>query len=75
MPTSGDLKSGDSLFFTTPSPEIQWTPSSPPPPFHNPDKCGNDLGHYNYKVLQEVHTIKIRDQRFHLIPEIIFVSD
>ena len=74
MPTSGDLKSGDSLFFTTPSPEIQWTPSSLPP-FHNPDKCGNDLGHYNYKVLHEVHTIKIRDQRFHLIPEIIFVSD
>ena len=74
MPTSGDLKSGDSLFFTTPSPEIQWTPSSPPP-FHNPDKCGNDLGHYNYKVLHEVHTIKIRDQRFDLIPEIIFVSD
>ena len=47
----------------------------PPPPFHNPDKCGNDLGHYNYKVLHEVHTIKIRNQRFHLIPEIIFVSD
>ena len=46
-----------------------------PPPFHNPDKCGNDLGHYNYKVLHEVHTIKIRDQRFDLIPEIIFVSD
>ena len=45
MPTSGDLKSGDSLFFTTPPPEIQWTPSSAPP-FHNPDKCGNHLGHY-----------------------------
>ena len=32
MPTSGDLKSGDSLFFTTlpPPPEIQWTPTPQP---------------------------------------------
>ena len=28
---SGDLKSGDSLFFTTPPPEFQQTPSPTPP--------------------------------------------
>ena len=47
MPTSGDLKSGDSLFFTTCPPPRKFNELPPPrPPFHNPDKCGNDLGHY-----------------------------
>ena len=30
-PTSGDLKSGESLFFTTPPPEFQQTPPPTPP--------------------------------------------
>ena len=46
MPTSGDIKSGDSLFFTPPPPRKFNELPPPPPPFHNPDKCGNDLGHY-----------------------------
>ena len=55
MSTSGDLKSGGSLFFFTTLPtEFQWT-SSPPPPAPN----GNDLGHALYEVLHELHTIKI----------------
>ena len=31
MPTSGDLKSGDYLFFTTPPPRFQRRPPHPPP--------------------------------------------
>ena len=70
MPTSGDLKSGDSLFSTTyppPSQEIQW---APPPP--HPDKYGNDKGHYmrsymKYILSKFVITI--------FMPEIIFVND
>ena len=30
MPTSGDLKSGDYLFFTTPPPRFQRRPPTPP---------------------------------------------
>ena len=41
MPTSGDLKSGDCRFFTTP-PEIQRLP----PRKIDPAPNGNDLGHY-----------------------------
>ena len=41
MPTSGDLKSGDCLFFTTP-PEFQ----QPPPRKIDPAPNGNDLRHY-----------------------------
>ena len=46
-PTSGDLKSGDSLFFHYPPP-----PPPPPqnfngsPPPHDPAPNGNDLGHF-----------------------------
>ena len=36
MPTSGDLKSGDCLFFTPPA----------PPRKIDPAPNGNDLGHY-----------------------------
>ena len=42
MPTSGDLKSGDCLFFTSP-PEFQ-RPS--PPRKIDPAPNGNHLGHY-----------------------------
>ena len=44
MPTSGDLKSGDCLFFIPP-PKFQ----PPPPPKKkklDPSPNGNDLGHY-----------------------------
>ena len=60
MPTSGDLKSGDCLFFTTPPPRISTT--LPPTP-QKIDPAGNDLGHYN-DVLHDVHTIKIQNHRF-----------
>ena len=40
----------------------------------DPAPNGNDLGHYNYDVLHDVHTIKIRNHRFDAI-EIIFVND
>ena len=43
MSTSGDLKSGDALFFTIP-PEFQQTPR--PPRQIDPAPNGNDLGHY-----------------------------
>ena len=41
MPTSGDLKSGDSLFFTAPG-----ISTDPPPRQIDPAPNGNDLGHY-----------------------------
>ena len=76
MPTSGDLKSGDSLFFTTPRNSMN---PAPPPPFPSPHprqiwKSLRTL----YEVLHEVYTLKIRDHRFDpgvLMPEIIIVSD
>ena len=42
MPTSGDEKSGDSLFITPL--EFQWNP--PPSQQIDPASNGNDLGHY-----------------------------
>ena len=48
MPTSGDLKSGDSLFITSPPPH-------PPPPWKLRTL---------YQVLHEVGTVKIRGHRF-----------
>ena len=45
MPTSGDLKSGDCLFFYSPS-GISTTPPPPPPRKIDPAPNGNDLGHY-----------------------------
>ena len=53
MPTSGDLKSGDSLFFTTLPPR-----KFNEPPLPNPNKYGNDIGHYMKSYL------KICDHRF-----------
>ena len=42
MPTSGDLKLEDCLFFTTP----QNLNEPPPPKKIDPAPNGNDLGHY-----------------------------
>ena len=46
MPASGDLKSGDNLFFTTPPLEFQRTSPPPPPRQIDPAPNGNDFGHY-----------------------------
>ena len=72
MPTSGDLKSGDYLFFTTPPPRFQRRP--PPPPYK--DKLTQPQWEWLktlYEVLHEVHTIKLCDHRFDA--EVIIVSD
>ena len=66
MPTSGDLKSGDSLFFTTPPPRKF---NKPPPAPHPWQRW--ELIRTLSEVLHKVHTIKIRI----LMPEIIFVND
>ena len=66
MPTTGDLKPGDSLFCTTPP--IVTDPPSPDKSTHTPNY---DIG--IYEVLHEVRTIKIL---FHdCNDERIFVSD
>ena len=63
MPTSGNLKSGDSLFCTTPlPPNVQRIPAH---------KLTYGLGHY--EVLHEVDTIKI--YLHHCNDKIVFVSD
>ena len=67
MPTSSDLKSGDSLFFTTPTLQI----STDPPPTNWTSPQWEWLRTL-YEVLHELHTIKIHDHRFDA--EIIFVS-
>ena len=54
MPTSGDLKSGDCLFFHYP----------PPPRKIDPAPNGNDSLHYMTSFLHDVHTIKIRNHHF-----------
>ena len=72
MPTSGDLKSGDYLFFTTPPPRFQ---RRPPPPPHK-DKLTQPQWEWLktlYEVLHEVHTIKLCDHRFDA--KVIIVSD
>ena len=50
MPTSGDLKSWDSLFFTTP-----WNFNRPHPPWQiDPASNGNDLGHYKKSYMKYI---------------------
>ena len=57
MPTSGDLKPGDSLFFTIPIPRVSTEPPLPGESCPSPQwKWLRTL----YEVLHEVHTIKIR---------------
>ena len=46
IPTSGDLKSGDCLFFTTPPPRNFKETAPPPPRKIDPAPNVNDLGHY-----------------------------
>ena len=67
MPTSGDLKLGDCLFFTTP-PEFR----HPPPRNIDPAPNGNDLEHYmaSYMIY-----ILSKFEIIVLMLEIIFVSD
>ena len=63
MPTSGDLKSVDSLFFTTsppPAPNLNSMNPAPPPHPRQISKWLRTL----YEVLHEVHTLKICDHRF-----------
>ena len=69
MPTSGDLKSGDCLFFTTP----------PPPEFQrlaprkiDPAPNGNDLGHYMTSYMMYILS---KFEIIVLMLEIIFVND
>ena len=68
MPTSGDLKSGDCLFFTTPPPPqkkiiIIIIDSAP---------NGNDLGHY---ITSYMMYILSKFEIIVLMLEIIFVND
>ena len=75
IPTSGDLKFGDSISCTNPLPKCQQTPPHPTPPHPTPPhestqlsgKCFRTL----YEVLHEVHTIKICIN--HCNDEIVFV--
>ena len=72
LPTSGDLKSGDSPFCTTPpNPRMSTapTPPLPPPPPPAPKNCLRTL----YDVLHDVHGIKMHFH--HCNDELIFVID
>ena len=69
LPTSGDLKSGDSLFCTTPPPpNVNTTNTSTPPP-PAPTNCLRAL----YDVLHDAHGIKMRFH--HCNDELIFFID
>ena len=69
MPTSGDLKSGDCLFFHPPAPEFQ----RPPPPIEiDPARNRNDLGHY---MMSYMMYILSKFEIIILMLEIIFVND
>ena len=69
MPTSGDLKSGESLFCTTPHPPECRHPHPRPPPTNSKLLWLRTF----YEVLHEIHVIKIHFQDYN--DEIIFVSD
>ena len=55
IPTSGDLKSGDSVSCTNPLPKY---PQTPPPP-HKLTQLSGKWFRTLYELLHEVHTIKI----------------
>ena len=67
MPASGDLKSGDCLFFPTPQ-EFQ---RNPPRKF-DPAPSGNDLGHYMTSYMMYILS---KFEIIVLMLEIIFVND
>ena len=69
MPTSGDLKSGDCLFFTIP-PGISTT--LPPPGKIDPAPNENDLGHYMTSYMMYILS---KFEIIILMLEIIFVHD
>ena len=68
MPTSGDLKSGDSPFLTTP----RNFNGLPPPRQIDPAPNGNDLGHYMKSYMKYILS---KFAFIVLMPELIFVSD
>ena len=68
MPTSGDLKSGDCLFFSPPPPRISTTP----PLEIDPAPNRNDLGHY---MMSYMMYILSKFEIIILMLEIIFVND
>ena len=71
MPTSGDLKSGDCLFFTPP-PGILTNPPPPQKKKMDPAPNGNDLGHY---MMSYMMCILSKFKIIVLMLEIIFVGD
>ena len=70
MPTSGDLKSGDCLFFTIPTPPPR-NFNDPPPTPQKIDPAGNDLGHYMTSYMMYVLS---KFKIIVLMLEIIFVK-
>ena len=72
MPTSGNLKSGDSLFCIPPPPIYQWSTTPPPPHKHNSIQSLIGLGHYMKSYMRyRTITISVYDSN----GEIIFVTD
>ena len=74
MPTSGDPKSGDCHFLTTPAPQNF---NKPPPPKKkkkkiDPAPIGNDLGHYMTSYMMYILS---KFEIILLMLEIIFVND
>ena len=69
MPTSGDLKSGDCLFFHHPTPPRI---STTPPLEIDPAPNRNDLGHYMTSCMMYILS---KFEIIILMLEIIFVND
>ena len=69
MPTSGDLKTGDSSFLSTPP----WNFNGLPPPWQiDPAPNGNDLGHYMKSYMKYILS---KFAIVVLMPELIFIID
>ena len=71
MPTSGDLKSGDCHFLTTPPPQ-SFKETPPPKRKIDPAPNGNDLGHYMTSYM--MYTLS-KFEIIVLMLEIIVVND
>ena len=72
MPTAGDLKSGDCLFFHYSPPPPLPSPPLPPPRKIDPAPNGNDLGHYMTPYMMYILS---KFEIIVLMLEIIFVND